>query len=426
MKTSLRAGFPTRGGQGGAGPSTQGRQVEASIQQGESRQPGPNPEAVGLLERFGAQMLATARRYSESPQDAEDALQRATEILLTHRPSGTDEEVCRWLRTTTKHEALAINRHRARVVPIAESESLPDLAGGAGDAHDQAERLERLHHGAQALRRLKPQEVRCLLLKAEGYSYDEICEITGFTYTKVNRCLTEGRRSFLERVTGIETGEECERLAPQLSVLADGEASAEDLAALRPHLRTCLSCRARLREFRAVPSRVAALAPVAAAGDGGQLRGMLESLVGATQDKAAALGERAHSAAELATGQKVAAVAASAAALAGGGATVERLHERDGNSAAPPAEVRKIKEEVKAPAPAAPVAVPKPVLAPAPAPVAKAPAPRPPPAATTPAPPPPPSPATEFAPAAAPSAVPPPPAPAAPAGGGGGSGEFGP
>ena len=144
-----------------------------------------NPEALRLLERFGAQMLATARRYSASPHDAEDAYQRAAEILLTHRPSGTDDELCRWLRTTTKHEALAIGRQRWRVVPTGESESVPEPTGGSPDAHEQTERFERLQLGAQALRRLKPQEMRCLLLRAEGYSYQEICELTGFSYTKV-------------------------------------------------------------------------------------------------------------------------------------------------------------------------------------------------------------------------------------------------
>ncbi|HEV2723062.1 MAG TPA: sigma-70 family RNA polymerase sigma factor [Thermoleophilaceae bacterium] len=163
------------------------QQVQAHTGKSGAGQGGPNPEAISLLERFGAQMLATARRYSASPHDAEDAYQRATEILLTHRPTGTEEELCRWLRTTTKHEALAINRHRARVVPTGESASVPQPSGGSPDAYDHAERFERLHHGAQALGRLKPQEMRCLLLKAEGYSYVEICGITGFTYTKVNR-----------------------------------------------------------------------------------------------------------------------------------------------------------------------------------------------------------------------------------------------
>ena len=156
-------------------------------QSGSAARPEPNPDALGLLERFGAQMLATARRYSASPHDAEDAYQRAAEILLTHRPEGTDDELCRWLRTTTKHEALEIGRHRRRVLPAGESESVPEPDGGSPDAHDHVERFERLRLGAQALGRLKPQEVRCLLLKAEGYSYREICEVTGFSYTKVCR-----------------------------------------------------------------------------------------------------------------------------------------------------------------------------------------------------------------------------------------------
>jgi hypothetical protein len=142
---------------------------------------------------------------------------------------------------------------------------------------------------------------------------------------KLNRALVEGRRAFRVRLAGIEAGIECERLEPLLSRLADREASAEDLAGLRPHLKTCLSCRTRLREFRATPGHVAALAPaVAAQSDGGgTLRDFVESVLGAVQHKAAALSERAHAAAELATGQKVAAVAASAAALAGGGTAID-------------------------------------------------------------------------------------------------------
>ena len=142
----------------------------------------------------------------------------------------------------------------------------------------------------------------------------------------MNRCLTEGRQAFARRLAGIEGGVECERYAPLLSALADGEASAEQLAVLRPHMRTCLACRARLKEFRAVPARVAALVPPAAlvVAGAGPLRSWLESamggaqqMLGATQQKVAAFGERAQTLAELAAGQKVAAVAASAVAVAG-------------------------------------------------------------------------------------------------------------
>jgi len=276
--------------------------------------------------------------------------------------------------------------------------------------------------------------VRCMLLRAEGHSYRQICEITGWTYTKVNRCLSEGRAAFLRHVAGIEAGSECERLQPLLSMLADGEARAEELAALRPHLKTCLTCRARLREYRATPTRVAALAPpalvAAGAADGpGGLRSLVESIVGATHDKAAALGERAHAAVELASAQKVAAVAASAAAIAGGGAGVDRLAEPRGEPAGEPA----AQTEHASPKPAAPVVVEPPADP-------TTPVSEPAPAAASPEPPPP-DPATEFGPApaqpspTAASAPAPSPTPAegfAPAGGGGGNGgggagaEFGP
>jgi len=101
--------------------------------------------------------------------------------------------------------------------------------------------------------------------------------------TKVNRCLTEGRLALTGRLTGIEEGAECTRMAPLLSALADGEADAAALARLRPHLKTCLNCRARLREYRAAPGRVAALVPA------GLMAGRPEALLGWTQQKVDAL-----------------------------------------------------------------------------------------------------------------------------------------
>ena len=162
-----------------------------------------------------------------------------------------------------------MRRQRERAAPVTDDGELRYPAQPGSSSHERSERYERLRQGAEALGRLKPQEVRALLLKAEGYSYREICAITGWTYTKVNRCLTEGRRAFAARLAGIEGGSECERLLPLVSALADGEACADDLRELRPHLRTCLACRARLREFRATPKRVAALLPpIAAAAQG--------------------------------------------------------------------------------------------------------------------------------------------------------------
>jgi RNA polymerase sigma factor (sigma-70 family) len=385
--------------------------------------------ALRLLARHGGQILATARRHAVTPEDAEDAFQRGIEILLTKAPSTSEDELIPWLKTVVKHEAWALRRQRERHSPVTDDGELRDRPAPTSVTHEQAERLERLRLGAEALGHLKPHEVRALRLKAEGFSYREICTMTGWSYTKVNRLLTEGRQAFLRRVSGIERGAECARYEALLSALADGEATAEQLATLRPHMRTCLSCRARLREFRAAPERVAALVPPAAlvASDGGgPLRSLVESLVGAS--------ERFHAAAELATGQKIAAVAASAAALAGGGTAIDEFANHQGPPRPDPVqqvEAAPVKDET------AVEPAPPPAEAP-PAEAAPDPAPAPPPAAEPE--PPPPDPAAEFAPGGAtaePASTPPPqrqppPSSFAPAGSGptggsaGGSGEFAP
>ena len=390
--------------------------------------------ALRLLARHGSQILATARRYAATPEDAEDACQRGLEILLTKAPSTSEEELIPWLKTVVKHEAFALRRQRERHSPVTDDGELRDRPAPTAVTHEQAERLERLRQGAEALGHLKAHEIRALVLKAEGFSYREICSMTGWSYTKVNRLLTEGRRAFLRRVSGIQRGGDCARYEPILSALADGEASADDLALLRPHMRTCLSCRATLREFRTMPKRVASVMPPAALvaasdGGGGPLRSLIESVLGAAQHKTAAMGERLHAATELATGQKLAAVAASAAALAGGGTAIDELSNH--RSPARTAQAEEVAEErpgdgteepVPPPLPPAPAPEPEPVATPAPAP-APEPAPAPPP--------PPPDPANEFDPSGAaqpssPAQPAPPPqqrtAGFGPAGGGGGSG----
>ncbi|HEX6712760.1 MAG TPA: zf-HC2 domain-containing protein [Thermoleophilaceae bacterium] len=270
------------------------------------------PAALELLSRHSAGLLATARRYSATPEDAEDAYQRGVEILLTKAPTTAESELLPWLRTVVKHEAFAVAKASGRAVP--DEEPLVREPDHRAWTDERAERYEQLRVGAEAMAGLKPQEIRCLLLKAEGLSYQEICTITGFSYTKVNRCITEGRRAFLRRVAGIETGAECERLAPLISRVADGEASADEMRVVRPHLKGCLACKATLREYRAAPARLAGLVPPVVA-LGGSGPGFFARFL----DRFAGMGDAA--------GAKVAAVAASAVILAGGGAAgIEALH----------------------------------------------------------------------------------------------------
>ncbi len=208
----------------------------------------------------------TARRYSFCEDDADEALQRALEILLRRAPSTDPRGLVRWTQTVVKHEALAIRTERERTLasplPPGESGDWVALLPSTGDGPaERAERREAVARSREALQALKPQELRALTLLAEGYSYAEIGEITSWSRTKINRCLAEGRERFRGLLSRSEDGSRCAEMRPLISAFCDGEAGSDEVAELREHLRACASCRATLRTYRAAPAAAAALAP---------------------------------------------------------------------------------------------------------------------------------------------------------------------
>ena len=332
--------------------------------------------AVELATSGAASFRRTARRFSICADDAEDAYQRSLEILLTKAPTARRDELRPWLHTVIKHEALAVRRMRERSVSGEDEATGADgLPANSRSLDEAATGRERAHRTAEALGALKPGELQCLILKALGYSYEEISARTGFSWTKVNRSLTQGRRRFLERFGEIAAGAACHRYRPLLSAASDGQAAADDERLLRAHLAGCPGCRAALREYRAAPARLAELLPPAVVlpvldRPGGWSR--LGDWFGATiGERAAAIGLKVHQSAEVVSAQKAAAVVASTAAIAGGGVAVEQADPRDADrgarseqaavaTAEPPAPAR----EVPAPAPAPPAGDPEPTSAP--------------------------------------------------------------
>ncbi len=227
--------------------------------------------AVEMIAHHERSLKQTARRFSLCADDAEDAYQRAMEILLTKAPTEQPRELSRWTHTVIRHEALAIRRNRERLLGnVAAPESGEDsgtvdwveLIPAADDGPDRrVERREKIARSREALQALKPAELRALTLLAEGYSYAEIGEITGFSPTKVNRCLAEGRERFRSLVSRSEDGSRCAEMSPVLSAFCDGETSAAEAAAIREHLRACAHCRAAMRAYRATPGAAAVLIP---------------------------------------------------------------------------------------------------------------------------------------------------------------------
>jgi RNA polymerase sigma factor (sigma-70 family) len=290
------------------------RRREASLTDEQRRQ-----AATALLERYDARLRRTARRFSLCAADAEDAYQRAIEILLRKAPVLEPERLVRWMHTVTRHEAYAVRRQRERLLdrPAGPPEDGPELDPIDLLPHDGPEpiegvaRKERVVRSFEALQALKPQELRTLTLKAEGYSYVEIEEITGFSQTKINRCMVEGRRRFLDTFADIEEGRRCDALAPALSRFCDGELPDAERPALMEHLGQCAHCRSKLRAFRETPRRVLALAPV----------GLIAapSLAGRIGDRFAMAGERIREITASVLHRGGGAVEASQSLAAGGG-----------------------------------------------------------------------------------------------------------
>jgi RNA polymerase sigma factor (sigma-70 family) len=287
-----------------------------------------------VLELVGTQadsLLRVARRYSMCADDAHDAYQLGLEILMRHAARLDPERAAGWLHTVVKHEALAINRSRRRIVGFSEVDLDALESRTSASPEERMLASDRVARSAEALHGLKPQEVRALWLRALGHSYEQICEATGWTYTKVNRCLAEGRKSFLERYAGIESGQECQRLAPTLSAFVDGEADATQTVALRAHLRQCLACRAAVRGLHDASRPLAVVFPATGlvvanggvAHTGSFFVRVYEAVSLHLHERAANSFLRAQAVFDTVTAGKMAAAAASAAAVAGGGFAVE-------------------------------------------------------------------------------------------------------
>ncbi|HVD39541.1 MAG TPA: sigma-70 family RNA polymerase sigma factor [Solirubrobacterales bacterium] len=225
--------------------------------------------AVEAYAQNEATLRRTARRYSLCLDDAEDALQRSLEILLRKAPSEDPRHLIKWMQTVVKREAITLRgeRERAFAGPAAlEPEPGRDdwvslLPAESDGPPERAEREETIARSREALRALKPHELRALSLLAHGYSYVEIGEITGFSQTKVNKSLAAGRERFRRMVARSEGGERCQEVKPLLSAFCDGAVTAAEASELREHLRACAHCRATLRAYRAAPAAASALAP---------------------------------------------------------------------------------------------------------------------------------------------------------------------
>lgn len=107
----------------------------------------------------------------------------------------------RWMQTTVKRCAWAISRrelrHPALILSTTDAaEHEDEVLAALDDGPGPAEIVFRREDHGQTLRAfagLKPDQRSALIMLGLGCSYGEICGCRGWTHTKTNRCIAEGR-----------------------------------------------------------------------------------------------------------------------------------------------------------------------------------------------------------------------------------------
>jgi DNA-directed RNA polymerase specialized sigma24 family protein len=155
--------------------------------------------ASGLYAEGRDYLLAIARANATGEADAEEALQEAFVSFIRHFDPGRGAPPLAWLTLTLKRECWG-KRRRSHPDRHAGQET----ERGAGEIGSVLEAIPCPITGPEelAIRRdgarrrlgcLKPDQRTALILQAAGYSYHEIAAGLGWSYTKVNRSVNEGR-----------------------------------------------------------------------------------------------------------------------------------------------------------------------------------------------------------------------------------------
>ena len=124
-------------------------------------------------------LLRTARRHSMCADDAQDAYQRAIEIFMGHAHRLDGARAAGWLHVVVKREAQAIRRSRQKLLTSTELDLDARAAQSAPTPEERLCSIDLVSRSAEALKRLKPDELRALWLRAQGHSYSEIGAMTG-------------------------------------------------------------------------------------------------------------------------------------------------------------------------------------------------------------------------------------------------------
>ena len=168
-----------------------------------------------LLRDHRAQLVSQVRFHSRDAEQAEEALADACVQFMRFWDGPPGIPALQWMLVVAKRCAWAIarkdRRRRSRLKGVSvesAGEGLAFVDREAGpEPQELAERSAETEWLIELIEELKPDERTALIMLGLGCSYAEIGEARGWTLTKVNRCIAEGRERVRQRLAEGERDE---------------------------------------------------------------------------------------------------------------------------------------------------------------------------------------------------------------------------
>ena len=153
------------------------------------RQPAQRGDETELFLSFNDELVRTVgSMVRTSQQNIEDACTFAWVQFLVHQPD-RDRTWKAWLVRVAQREAWTLDRGSRRLQPELSDEARVrrDPSASSADAWEACRVGEELDEAVGVLRQLPPRLREVAFLRATGFRYDQIAEVTGDSRTTVSR-----------------------------------------------------------------------------------------------------------------------------------------------------------------------------------------------------------------------------------------------
>jgi RNA polymerase sigma factor (sigma-70 family) len=160
----------------------------------------PHGDEADLFREFNPRLARIVQGRTDAPPDiVDDACAFAWQQFMQYQPD-RDRHWKAWLVTTAQRELWRLWRQQTRHESLSadEDEHGEPWRWDVGDERDHAAIRLRLREALQAFARLPERRREIKALQVAGFSYEEIAEMRGLSWTRVNHVLAEANAALRE------------------------------------------------------------------------------------------------------------------------------------------------------------------------------------------------------------------------------------